>query len=216
MDNSYYPEIVGRIVEVSEPIGTLGAILGIIERWSEIEDIGNRYGIPTEAQPSPIEEPTEETTETPPEPPQTHETDGRCDIPPKPKETAREAPAAPPKPHKANIIISGPPGQILIITPTVNKNLILQNHDRFNNLASPHPYHRNLRLPRLSYGVGCNTRNLRSRHLHSLAVRKRDRQTGRGSPHSPGEGHRRMGTEMGKKTLHTKITEYGIQDNSPP
>lgn len=149
---------------------------------------------------------------TPTEPPQDTETDGRHNIPPKPKEAVRNVPAVPPEPPKAVHILSGPPGFQIIITPTINKNLILQNYDRHNCLAPPHLHHRGLRLPRLPDGSGCNLRYLRFWHPHIVASCQTDRQASRGSPRRPREGDRRMGKEMGKKTPFTQII---ISNKSP-
>ena len=126
----------------------------------------------------------EKHEETPKQPPQDTGTDGRHDMPPKPKEAVRNAPAAPP----------GPPGQLLIITPTINKNLILHKHDRNNNLAPPHLHNRGLCLPRLFGRSGYNLRNLYTRNFCVMAACQVDRQASkqksRGSPHRAREGDR--------------------------
>lgn len=145
----------------------------------------------------------------PTEPPQDTQTDGQHDIPPKPKEAVRNVSAAPPEPPKAIHTISGPPGFKFSITPTINKNLILQNHDRNNCLAPPHLHNRPLRLPRLPGGSGCNLRHLCLWNPHIVASCQVDRQVGkkesRGSPRRAREGDQRMGEEMGKKASYTQI-----------
>ena len=129
----------------------------------------------------------EKREETPAEPLQGTGTDGRHDIPPKPKETNGNVPAAPPGPPKIMRIISGPPGFKFIITPTPNHQFLkLRNHDRHNCLAPPHHHNRVLRLPGIPSGSGRNLRHLRARNPCVMAFRKTYRQVGekesRGSP----------------------------------
>lgn len=138
----------------------------------------------------------------PTDPPQDTQTDGRHDIPQKPKESARNVSVAPPGIPKDTHIISGPPGFKFIITPTINKNLILHNHDRNNCLAPPHLHNRGLRLPRLHGDSGYNLRHLCVWNPHIVATCQVDRQTNRGSPHRPGEGDRRMGTPSREEAFY--------------
>ena len=161
-------------------------------------------------------EPPEDDPQPPAGPPHDTRKEERHNMPPKPKEAARNAPAAPPGIPKNTHIISGPPGQLLIITPTINKNLILQNHDRNNRMAPPHLHNRGLCLPRLPGGSGYDLRHLRTRNSCIVAPCRNHRQVGkeesRGSPRRAGEGDRRMGKEMGKAPPFTQM----IISHKPP
>ena len=154
----------------------------------------------------------EKREETPKQPPQDTGTDKRKDIPPKPKE------AAPPdnisnSPPNRVIILSGPPGQLLNITPTINKNLILQNHAYRNNcLAPPHCHNRNpLKSCLLDHNSNFD-RNINCFHIRLGASLPLHGEASRESPRRPREGNRRMGKEMGKETPNTQI----IISHKPP
>ena len=176
-----FSELITLICEIAECVKTLGYLLEICRKGCEIEELANNIGI----------EPTkEETTE--------------------PREDVRSIPKDPPGPPKAICEISGPPGFKFIIKPTINKNLIIQNHDRNNNLAPPHCNNRVLRLPRLPVGSGCNLWNLCLLYLHIVGVCQVGRQESRGSPRrSRGDTPRKresnqgMGKEVGKKASDT-------------
>lgn len=176
-----YTLLISSICKAAGNMITLGYLLEICRKGCEIEELANNIGI----------EPTkEETTE--------------------PKKEVKIIPKDPPGPPKAICEISGPPGFKFIIKPTINKNLILQNHDRNNCLAPPHHHNRGLRLPRLPGGSGNNLRHLCTRNFCVMApcqnYRQVSKQKNRGSPHRPREGNRRMGKEMGKETPLTQIT----------